>query len=717
MFKRWLSAGLILLAVCLGGSVITARADNDDKQALATVPQGILINKTNPFLTTDTTNKSSATIVNGENPASPGTQVAVLTNGKNQFGSIWSTNSGYWNLKKNQRLSAWLYLGNRGKLAGEGMAFVLQNDSRNLAAMPQSSVKKKSLPGETLGVWGVDNNKAQSTKNGIAATAIQNSWALEFDTQYNGVTGSKAPGNANSFDVGMAGVHIASNYPAQASSYEQLVTDYGFWGGLFSKKDYHYQLIHQGLITDTNHPDFLSNGSWHHLTLKWDAKAENMTYIFDDKNPVTEAKLPGKSQTVHIDTKKIDPQRSNRARWGFTATTTDRYENNMVVFENIPGLIVINTSGEITDVKRQRKLTTDSQVLSNDKLQVDYHLDYEDGQQPWSDIQTHIDLPTGITYESAEVTYSHGATQKIPLDSIRDGKLAIRLAESLSQSNAHATIKLLGRADTVKETQVVPAASGSFTSSARISSADTPQFIINPNAHLELTVTSNHATSLSKGEGTTVKGRVDVVSNTATSPKVTVRPVLNGKQLNTVTVEKDGTFKIPLAGNQLQAGTNRLRLVAKSFLGDTSQTVIVPITVAGELKFAAVSPNETFEASKLTGKTQFVKRRGDWQLAISDTRGTGEQWTLVAQASQFTTSDGTAMSGQPVYVDDFRVISLGETPTPVLTHTTDDAVDDGTFDVAKTWTPDTGVLLELNGGAAAGDYQGTITWTLLDAPN
>jgi len=90
--KRWLRWGLTLVVAGLSWHGLSVGHANDDlNTALATAPHGIVLDKTNPFVTTDTTTKSAATVVDSTNPNAPGTQVAVLTSGPDQFGSMWAT--------------------------------------------------------------------------------------------------------------------------------------------------------------------------------------------------------------------------------------------------------------------------------------------------------------------------------------------------------------------------------------------------------------------------------------------------------------------------------------------------------------------------------------------------------------------------------------------------------------------------------------------------
>ncbi|MCF7522991.1 hypothetical protein L3X07_05785 [Levilactobacillus brevis] len=148
------------------------------------------MDKDNAILTVDTSGYSSSAIVNATNPATPGTQIAMVNNNTYQFGSIWSTDENYFDLTQDETASMWLYFGNQGTQAADGMAFVLQNDPRGVPAIPDYPTPGKAI-GETLGVWGVDMAKRQGSVDKLAQTAIQDSWALEFDTNRNASTGGK----------------------------------------------------------------------------------------------------------------------------------------------------------------------------------------------------------------------------------------------------------------------------------------------------------------------------------------------------------------------------------------------------------------------------------------------------------------------------------------------------------------------------------------------
>lgn len=708
MLKQWLSAGLILLVVTLSGG--TAYADRDYTHALATAPQGILLDKTDSVMALGTASRSSAAVVDTTNPAAPNTQAARLTNGAGQFGSIWSTNDNYFDLTKDETVSLWMYFGDKGIEGGEGMAFVLQNDARGIAASP--TFGRFDVQGETLGVWGVDKNPYQNSREGIAKTAIQNSWVLAFDTNANMETNGAA-GQANSFDIGSPNNHIASAYPSLAKTYHQYV-DAGIWG--FSKTSYYYSLRYNGLIVSSQNPGFLANGQWHHVTIHWNAAAETLTYTFNDKNPQTGEHLAGLSHTIQLDQNVIDPDHTGRIRWGITGTTSAKWGNNLAVFENTPGVVDATTAATLTNLTRGREIPDHGGAVANDQVRLDYHLNYRDGRQPWSHIVANLKLPQSIDFERATITYSGDrAPETLDVQSINDRRLLAKLGQAMDSAYPSATISLTGRVAAVSKTTQVARASSTFSSNALISVAETPKFTISPSLDLDLSVTSGQAVDLKAKESTVVTGKV-TTTNVAEKPVVKLKRMLNKQALPDVTVNADGSFNLPVTADMLRPGNNSLTLTAVTADGDKSNRVTVTIKVTGELKFNYISPNESFQTSELTGDGQLVHREGSWQLEVQDTRGSGSQWTLLAQASPFVASNGVKLGGGPVYVDQYGVMPIGTTPTPVLTHTTTDMNLDGKFNVSAHWTHKTGVLLAVDQGTAPGNYTGSITWTLEDAP-
>ncbi len=742
MLKKWICMGSVLLTLGLGKE-LTAQAvsadSSDLEQALKKAPQGISLKGTDAVLTTNTSTSqdhSETEILESKNKKNPGTQIAKITDNLNQIGTIWSKDDNYFELNKPQTMSMWVYLGN-GKAKGEGLAFVLQNSNHEEKAMANWHTDNDKISSvtraESLGVWGVDNNKFQNKSKGIAQTAIQDSWAIEFDSHINFFTDTKAAsGKADSFDAMMTGMgpHVASNYPADPGTYEQQ-RDVGANGipvvSIFVKNNYYYHLQHKGPIINSPGTNFLANGEWHHLTLKWEPEKSEIarpkvTYIFDDRDPNTNQPREGESYTTDIDLGKIDPQKTNRIRWGFTGTTSvDFSANQLVVFEKAPDLINGKTTTTLKNLTRKTEVKAGDEVFGKDKLELSYHFNYQDGQQPnWANIQSYLKLPTDIDYDKAEVTYSNGQVQNISLDDRQGQSINVFLAEKLNKDVATASIRFTGRAAAVDNRREVASTTSKYTSNVMIGELTTPDFVINPSQELALTITSEQQVSLPVNGTTTITGKVDLDSAAivAHDEPIWVHVTINGKlQKQKVKVAEDGTFKVTVQANQLQKGDNAIKVMATS--GDLrSNTEKVTISCSGYLELTAPS-GVSFESKQLTGRHQELKRGGGWELYVQDTRGAGSKWRLSVKAATFVNEAGDHLLGKPVYVTREGKTPIEKEMTPILTHETteEQAKNQDVYEVTNDWDHQTGMFLSIDDGATAGNYQGKLTWSLDDVPS
>lgn len=583
MLKRWLSVGLILIAVGLTSGV-TAHADSDDS-ALATAPTGVTLTGDNPPLTPSTQALNRAQIA----PSHTHPQVVTLTQGADQFGAVWSTNDHAFRLNRNQTVSAWLDL---GQSADGGIAFVLQNDSQLLNAMP-----KFTTPiAETLGVWGVDTTPTQSSAKALSQTAIQNSWALAFDAGNHAQTNAQAPGQANSFDVGAASPHVAAGYPGAAATYQSHKVS-GALDGLLTPNQYAYSLVHQGLLPVAD----LANGQWHHVTLRWRAAARTMTVTVNDRNPRTNAAQTGQRRTMAVDLNQVDPNHTGYARWGFTATTGPRATTDP--------LVVLTQLSQRTVTARK------------------------------------------VTSRATKATTTQAPTSRA--------------------TQTPVTVRLRG-ARTIKV-------------------APLQRAVLN-------------------GQVTATAGRFPA--------GLRVTPVVDGHRLAPVRVMATGQLTTGIAAARLQPGTNRVKWVARIGTRQVAQSPTTTVDVTpGQLTFTALSTTAGFQRTKLPTTSELVPRQAGWQIEVQDTRGTGSRWTLLAQAGRFTNrATGRPMAGTPVFVNGQTMTPLGTTPTPIMTHTTNDGRAAGKTNVVAHWSTKTGVLLHAQPGTAAGRYQGKLTWTLTNAP-
>ncbi|GEO69692.1 WxL domain-containing protein [Levilactobacillus acidifarinae] len=723
---KWL--GLLgVLGAFLGGSMMTAHAT--DTNATAAMPQGVgsLENIfTMPSLSGKLSNSAKLiTSTNSENAGQPAVQI---TDAKNQVGAVWSTTDNLLDLSKDETASMWLYFGGNADTplngTGDGMAFVLQNVGPSAIT---SGISSKVSPGQTLGVWGLDNDNTASNATTIAAKAIQKSWALEFDEYDNG---SRQGNDNGGFDGsnGVDGSHIASNYPGEASSYTRH-------GTTNNSNKYYYTLNHQGIIGAQ-----LSDGAWHHVTLTWQAPAVGetagrMTYTFNDKNPTTglsQTATATKTETVDIAKLGLAPiattTSAREVYWGFTGSTGGAYANNVVAFDQVPGLVDASADMTIKDETLDKTLkTSDDYVNGNDDLTYQYNLTYNGGKQDWTNLVTSLPKPADVTFSGGTITYADKTQEDFTAAELNSATITHKLGKALSATNKTATVKLTGKAKAVTTNTPVAAANQSFNGSNSVVATESPAYTIYPARSLYLRMASTNGSTVKTGESLPLSGTVSVDSSEKPddpieNKDVTLHTTLsNGNTIDNFTLngttsnaDEEGAFNFQLPASKLSPGVNQVTMYATDDRGHRSNTVTFDIVLNGELKFGTVSQKSSFKDTVLTGNTQEVLRQNDWQVEVDNTLGSGTSWTLQAAASQFTDDLGRSLRGQVIYVDNAdQTHTLSTTPTTIMKKTATQASE--TTDVAADWTDKTGLMLKVNGDAMAGSYSGEITWTLTNS--
>lgn len=364
-------------------STVVLANDATDQAALDSAPAGLNIKsyfniyapqpygEDNPFIYNSATTEKNDTVLR-------------LAKDVGKYGAAWSNQASgnYLDITKEQTISAWLYFGGgygSDKKNGEGMALVLQNDPRGDHALGAGY--------QGLGVMGYDKattkyyysslleiSPTNASTEYIASTAVQNSMALEFDTQkddaisesnqepikvksksnilfppgtnfytLNGfdtfdTTGNlKIPDNypANSrFGAGGTTGHIALIYPGLATSYAltpigSANTSKSSWKG-FTMAD---TLIHsdprKAQLVDTTNPDG-SSMYWHHVTFEWipakDGQSAEIHYAFNDKyldgttntDSSNSSGYPLVTSTIKVDPDIFGNVTDNKLYWGFT---------------------------------------------------------------------------------------------------------------------------------------------------------------------------------------------------------------------------------------------------------------------------------------------------------------------------------------------------------------------------------------------------------------
>lgn len=506
--------------------------------------------------------------------------VVTITDDKNQKAAIWSTNDNSFDLNKDATASMWVYLGNGGTAAGDGMALVLQNDPKGTAAISTGS-------GETLGVWANDilaesifgNTSGYSDVSKLIKTGIQNSWALEFDTHNNNGNASTGTNAGNAFDTTVdKSNHIASGYPADSSNYTMRGNN---WYEILTKHTaYFYNQNHLGLI---NYGKDLSNGLWHHVTLKYAAgnnTTGSMTYTIDDKNPQTNVMTTGKSATVSIDKAKFNS--SGAVRWGFTGSTGASYETNLVMFEQVPGLVNATATQTVTDLTQKNKdITNDGLVQSGDSLNFVTNLKYLGGKQDWKEISASLKIPNNVTLKTGTIDYSGAATdsETIDLTKMSNGEIVKAFKNNLSSSKySSAKVTFTGTANKVATDTVVNSAQSEFTGPNAVVQSNTANFTIGGTRTLTLSGISD--VTVNEGNPAIISGTViSSLGGTFPAGTTTAAIKVNDSYSVSANVGTDGKFSVSIPSNQLKVGKNPYTVMATDQYGNQTTSYTANIIV------------------------------------------------------------------------------------------------------------------------------------------
>lgn len=702
--------GILLVILGMWWPAQTAQATaNDWKNAMAKAPQGVRLEN---IFVKGTTPNNHAAVHRGTNAETPDTDVVTVTNDKGQFGAIWSTDENAFDLNKDAQVSMWMYFGQDLAKAADGMALVLQNDDRGIQASPTFTAE---TAGETLGVWGVDRDQWQNSPVAIAKSAIQNSWALEFDTHSN--TGGN-PGMADSFDRDLGTQarnvpHIGANYPGDAGTYYIRSPYLGLSGRFYTV------MKHTGVIQGYRYTnDLLSDGAWHHVTLKWNARTHQVTYWFDDKDPDTGSHNDTnvvRTASVTLDPEKVDPHHTGKVRWGFTGATGDQGGNNLVVFEGVPGLVSADAAATLTNRETGQTVDNGGNLVSQTPVELTYQLNYRGGKQVWRDIEAQLTLPKLVDWTKADITYNDGTpATTIDLTGLSGNALTYHLKKVLRDGTPNqATLRFEGRTqdvttatDAINQRSVFKAANG-------VATTRTPAFKVHPQLDLQLTTDATRY-QVRRDEDPYITGQVRAGKGSLKDVKLTLVTRVNGQRIGDTPVGADGRVRYTLANRVLKAGTNQVTLQVQDGFGNQSEPITVTVDVTGGLSFATVAPQSSFKTTTLTGKSQRIGRENDWRVRVQDTRKLGERWSLQVSATPFKTAGGQRLAGELVFREANRTQPITEQP---LTIQRGSAGKEAVIDAIAGWNQDQGLELAVNGSAESGVYRGEITWTLADVPN
>lgn len=659
------------------------------------------------------------------------TQYQLLANTA-KLGVIWSKrdqtetyNQNFIDINKKQTMSMWMFFGGAhsygGADTGDGMAFVLQNSTKADNAF--TTIPSTGFVGESLGVWGSES-KITDASSTVANRAIDNSWALEFDTFPNAQNDV-----GNNFDhqegLGYVNNHIGSNYPGEPATY---LTDKDGKVGMI--------LNHMNLITSvkgaTYPTNFLTDDRWHHVTMTWTPASSgstiaNMNLKYDDKKIDGTVTTPSIDQNSSIDLTKFNLNGGNKLYWGFTGSTGGSTENNLIIFESIPAIVEADAGSTMYDESSQRYIedaTTEDPnrnvVYDGDKVDINYNLKYLSGSQDWKSIVADMKLPEKIDYSDAEITYTDASGKTITetiseLNGMTNNEVTHALAQSLSLSKyVSAKITFKGTVNNGSDTtdSNVAAEHASFDGTNLQKDTMTQAFIVKHTAKLNLAVYGKDTLTAVLGNDVNLQAQASYSDGTTIDPSdYEVHTVVNNSSETSIS-DMDAnplTFKVP--ADQIQKGTNTVTMylvnkkthIASNTINFTinANDVGLQLQVANESHFKTV---QAYPSEKIIG------RANDWLVKVIDNRAAGSKWDLTAQATEM--SDN--FKGNLIFID--KKGDSAQTMTNKLIDIEDGVKsNDVNTDVSSNWSSDTGVLLKQTGLVDAGTYDATVTWTITDS--
>lgn len=607
-----------------------------------------------------------------------------------------------------------------------------------------------------------DDGKDSITSSNVLGPTQLSSATIERNTAvgivYNSMMGGDSPSTA--FDLDRIGGHIATGFPGESSTYvsqrtkwykdtmtyKPLLGSSYIYGLNNPQYAYYYSMKHdmpdpkKGLDESELAPLFTPGGNtlldgWHHLTITVDFPDKKIDYAFNDKNTdgtaSTTSIVSGETELTDADvngTGRFGKIKDNRIMYGFTGSTGTSAMNGLAIFEQIPGFAETAVTTDFKDISSNKTLASASDfAYSGEQLQLNYNLTYTDGNEPWTNVKSHIILPKNVDFnpdsDDSVGTVSVGAKSvKIPssaitTDSSGNKILEFNLPSSMNTGDTStATYSINGTAGNVTADTKVAKTHSRFIGDNGISDVDSKEFTIKQ-PDIKLTSTTENPLTVNKGQGATINGNVAYASGSVvTNSTMTVHAIVNGNAIDTFTMSDSdpvGQLTAKIDKDLLTSDTNTVQIYVTSGTKTSNSIMFTIKTKDGGLSLNAYPKEATFRTVNTTRKGQVISRSGDWDLSILDSRGSNNTWKLMAKSDQLH-NGSLAFNGSLIFKTGNNSYSLTNNDVQIATGETI-SEDPVITDVDSTWTNDSGVLLESNGQNPAGTYKGTIDWTLYDS--
>ncbi|MGF9853138.1 L-type lectin-domain containing protein [Bacillus paramobilis] len=470
--------------------------------------------------------------------------VQITDNTKNQHGAVWSTDENKMDLKKDFQSSMYIYFGDSGDEAADGMAFVMQND-------PNKNKAYRTGDGARLGVW-------DSTQPNQFGMAIENSFAIEFDTYTN--LGFDA-------DVTPFASHIAWNFPGKKEAYEDTT-------------------IRKLRHNDIQYTKQLSNDQWKHFTIKWDSKNSVLTYQFEG--------LPSVSVPINMN----NVFGTTEVYWGFTAasSTAGKTEMNRVVFNEVPGLIKAKVEEDILD-STTKKSVVGTKVASGTQLTYSLEANYIGGKRAWKNINVSSKIDSNVSYAPGSLRLKDSSGKETLLDDShwKDGTLNVTISD-MDLNNVKQTILFDVKTNKVGQDTVVSEYSN-FNGDNYHTKTSESNYTISSNKAPEVSLNQENETiKVPMGQDVNVSGKWKDEDGT----KVTITYKLNGEAIGQDKLQSDQEntsqdWKYTIPKNKLKLGVNHLEVYATDEEGANSEVKRLDISISNPPTITLTEENKEEE--------------------------------------------------------------------------------------------------------------------------
>lgn len=421
------------LALAVGGGMVaqskqSVSADGSD-DAIHAAPWGLANNMTQGvYSANDTTSGAGYSPLVYELPNQNGQSLATY---------MQSTNNSF-DLTKDQTLSFWIYMPTSSEAApNDGMAFFLTPHA--------NATNSGSAGGMQLGVWGNPQTSGSQIYAYPWKTAMEDSYAIEFDTYQNRDWLDKGIGQGVTDTIGGAYPAQQSTYPSPNGYYNnsQIKTDGSNGEGMNMTGAIKGNL---GTI----------GGAWRHITMKYTTSDHKIQLWYGDRSlssisdTTADSESNGLTQWYKLDRTKLG--NTDKLYYGFaSATKTDK---NLVIVDTDTNLLSANATATITDDTKGETINNSSYVVrGGESLTYQYKVNYQTSTTPAGlyKARIHTVLPKYFVPETDTIKLNTaGKESKVSSNDIKsngDGTYTLdTTVGDLPNQNTTATVTIKGKA-------------------------------------------------------------------------------------------------------------------------------------------------------------------------------------------------------------------------------------------------------------------------------